>query len=289
MSPLPLVALYFWFVSLLAPSSVAHTCRWSFPGGMPAASSSCSPPPVRYRTPGSKGVTLTVCAAVPHGTCTKVTKTLTVQDPQPFVAAIKVDPAEPYAGDTLRLTATVTGKAPLTWLWNLPGSATAHTNPAVVETARLAPGLLTIRLRVTNPYGSSTRTLYGRLQDPKPVLTSLSLSSTTPLLDSVLSASPNVTGRPPLAFLWTLDGRPLGTERTLAWQVSGVTPGPHTLGLRVSNASGSASLARTVTVQQPLIRDFRPVCPNLVCLFSVNTAVAFELALDPSAHPTRYD
>jgi hypothetical protein len=66
-------------------------------------------------------------------------------------------------------------------------------------------------------------------------------------------------------------------------------PGPHSLALRVTNASGSASLARTITIQQPLIRDFRPVCPNLLCLFPIQAAVAFELVLDPAAQPTRYE
>ena len=77
-------------------------------------------------------------------------------------------------------------------------------------------------------------------------------------------------------------------EPALAWQVSG-SPGLHSLALRVTNASGSASLARTITVQQPLIRDFRPICPNLLCLFPVNSAVAFDLVLDPEAQPTRYE
>ena len=284
-SPLPLIALK---LLVLFAGSAPHTCRWSFPGGTPSASTSCSPPPVRYTTPGSKPVTLTVCAAVPHGTCTKITKTLTVLDPRPVLLGIKVDPPEPYAGDTLRLTATATGKPPLAWLSTLPGSATATTSSAVVETARLAPGLLTVKVRLTNPSGSATRTLYVRLLDPKPLLTNLSLSTTTPAVGSVLRASPTVTGRPPLTFLWTLDGRPVGTDRALAWEVTGV-PGPHTLALRVTNASGSASLSRTVTVQQPLILDFRPVCPNLVCLFLINTAVAFNLVLAPSAHPVRFD
>jgi PKD repeat protein len=300
-APFPLLALPF-LIPLLAPdvlissppptasaAHVAYTCRWSFPGGSPSTSASCSPPPVRYRTPGIKPVTLTVCVDVPHGACSTATQQITVLDPQPFVIDIKADPPDLYVGDTLRLTAVASGKAPLALLWNLPRSTTATRNPVVVETAKLSPGILTIRLRVTNSFGASTRTLYLRLQDPKPTLTSLSLSSTTPILGSVLHASPTLTGRPPLSFLWTLDGRSLGTNRALAWEVAGVTPGPHTLRLKVSNATGSASLARTVTVLQPLIRDFRPVCPNLLCLFSVDTAVAFDLVLDPSAHPTRYD
>jgi hypothetical protein len=270
-----------------APAAPVHTCRWSFPGGTPAASTSCTPPPVRYATPGPKPVTLTVCS--PSGRCTTVKKQLTVLDPRPAVARIEAEPAAPYVGDPLHLSAKVSGKPPLSWLWTLPGGATASGLQAVVPTARLAPGLLTVKLRLSNRSGTANRTLYLRLQDPKPVISALSLSSTTPTTGSLLRATPTVSGRPPLAFLWTLDGQALSTASPLAWEVSGVAAGAHTLALRVGNAAGFATLARTITVQQPLIRDFRPVCPNLLCLFSISTAVAFELALDPAAHPLRYD
>lgn len=296
MNPLPLAALKLLVLFASADASgnqAPHTCRWSFPGGTPATSTSCSAPPVRYRTPGTKLVTLTVCTAArlsgDGSPCTTVTKPLTVLGPRPVIVGLKADPPEPFAGDTLRLTATASGKPPFTWLWNLPGTATATTNPAVLETARLAPGLLTLKVRATNSAGSATRTLYIRLLDPKPILTGLSLSTITPAVGSILTASPNMTGRQPLTFRWTLDGQTLGTERTLSWQVAGVAPGPHNLALRVANAAGAASLSRTVTVQQPQILDFRPVCPNLICLFAVDTPVAFDLVLAPLAQPTRFE
>jgi hypothetical protein len=172
---------------------------------------------------------------------------------------------------------------------DLPGSTTARSPQAVLRTTRLAPGLLPIKIRLSNRYGASTRTFYLRLQNPKPVLSGLGLSTTSPVLGSLLRAAPTVSGRPPLTYRWTLDGRALSAEPTLAWEVAGVSAGPHTLALRVSNASGSAFLARTITVLQPLIRDFRPVCPNLLCLFPIDTAVAFELVLDPAAQPVRYE
>jgi hypothetical protein len=233
-----------------------------------------------------KRVSLTVCAA--DGRCTTASKMITVLDPRPSITRLNAGPPEPYVGDELRLTATTTGKPPFAWLWTLPGSATARSPQAVLRTARLSPGVLPIKVRLSNAYGSSTRTFYVRLQDPKPVLSVLALSTPTPVQGSLLRASPTVSGRPPLTYRWTLDGRALSTDATLAWEVS-ASPGPHSLALRVTNASGSASLTRTITIQQPLIRDFRPVCPNLLCLFPVDTAVAFELVLDPAAQPVRYD
>lgn len=230
-----------------------------------------------------------MCAAIPGGRCTTVTKDLPVLDPHPLVVDIKAEPAQPYVGDAVHLTATASGKPPFSWLWTLPAAATSHTNPALLNTARLSPGLLTIRLRVTTPYGSATRTLYLLLRDPKPVLTALSLSSTTPAIGSLLVATPTLTGRPPLTFRWTLDGSQIGSDPTLSWRVAGVTAGRHTLALKVSNTAGSASLSRSLTVQQQLILSFRPVCPNLLCLFPVNTAVSFDLVLAPSANPIRYD
>ena len=273
----------------VAPSSTPHTCRWSFPGGVPASSSSCSPAPVRFQTPGLHQVTLTVCAAVPGGRCSTVTKRVNVLDPNPFVVNTKADPAQPYVGDVVRLTATAAGKPPFSWSWALPPSTTVRTNPALWNTVRLLPGLFTLRVRVTSSYGSGTRALYLNLRDPKPVLTALSLSSTTPAIGSLLVATPTVTGRPPLAYLWTLEGREIGTDPTLAWRVAGVTAGSHTLALRVSNTAGSASLSRTLTVRQPLILAFRPLCPSPLCLFPVNTAIVFDLVLEPSARPIRYD
>jgi len=283
---LPLALALLLATEAAASPAPPHTCRWAFPGGAPAASSSCAPPAVRYAAPGDKRVTLTVCAA--DGRCTTVSKQITILDPRPSVTRLNTDPPEPYVGDVVRLTAATTGKPPFSWLWTLPGSATARSPQAVLRTARLAPGVLPIKLRLSNTYGASTRTFYVRLQSPKPVLSSLGLSSTTPVLGSLLRAAPTVSGRPPLTYQWTLDGRALSAEPALAWQVSG-SPGPHSLALRVTNTSGSASLARTITVLQPLIRYFRPVCPNLLCLFPIHTAVAFDLVLDPSAQPMRYE
>jgi PKD repeat protein len=223
-------------VTLLLASDAAsspappHTCRWSFPGGTPAGSSSCSPPAIRYATPGAKRVTLTVCAA--DGRCTTASKTITILDLRPSITRLNADPPEPYVGDELRLTATTNGKPPFAWLWTLPGSATTRSPQAVLRTARLAPGVLPIKLRLSNVHGSSTRTFYVRLQDPKPVLSGFALSTPTPVLGSLLRAFPTVSGRPPLTYRWTLDGRALGTEPTLVWEVSG-SPGPHSL------ASGS--------------------------------------------------
>jgi hypothetical protein len=239
--------------------------------------------------PGRKSVTLKVCAAVPNGRCSSVTKQLTVLDPLPAVLAVAADPPEPYVGDRLRLTATAAGKPPFSWLWNLPGGATSRTNPAIVETARLAPGLLTFRVRVSNPSGAGSRTVYLPLRNPKPALTGLTLSTTTPAVGTVLHASPSLTGRPPLTFRWTFDGALIGSDPTLTWQVPEATAGPHALALRVSNAYGAASLTRTLTVQRRLILDFHPLCPELLCLFAVNTPVTFDLTLDPLAHPLRFD
>ena len=77
--------------------------------------------------------------------------------------------------------------------------------------------MLPIKLRLLNAYGASTRTFYLRLQDPKPVLSGLGLSSTTPVVGSLLHASPIVSGRPPLTYRWTLDGRALGASPALTW------------------------------------------------------------------------
>ena len=267
----------------------AYTCLWAFPGGTPASSSSCSPPAVTYPTTGSKKATLTVCST-PQGPCSTVTKTLTVQDPRPAQPAVTAAPSTPYAGDRVQLTAAVaSGEPPFTYRWTLPGGKTAAGNPAVLDTARLSPGVLRGEVRASNRAGAASATFFLNLLNPRPKASSLLVTPALPDDGDLLLASATVTGRPPLSYRWTLDGRLLATSPTLSWTVSGVSPGRHTLALAVSNALGKSSVSRTLTFTHNLIVDFTPVCPNLLCLFPVDTPVGFSLRLDPSALPSRYE
>ena len=271
------------------PVAVTYTCHWAFPGGTPSSSSSCSPPTVIYPSAGTKTVTLTLCST-PQGPCSTVTKTLTVLDPRPAQLTVTVAPHDLYAGDRVQLTAAVaSGEPPFTYRWTLPGAKTATGNPAALDTAHLAPGVFRADVRATNRSGAASATVFLNLHDPKPKASFLLVNPATPANGDLLLASATVTGRPPLSYRWTLDSRLLASSPTLAWIVSGVTPGRHTLALAVSNALGTSAVSRNLTFTQTLIVDFAPVCPNLLCLFTVNTPVAFSLRLDPSAQPTRYE
>jgi hypothetical protein len=259
-----------------------HTCSWTFLGGSPASSSSCVPPQVTFSTPGPKKVTLKVCTS----SCSSITKTVLVANPRPAIVKITPSKTTLYPGDSVTLTASVQGRQPLITSWTLPGNRTASTNPVTVTVPTSSTRIL---LEVSNSAGTARSSIYLPVLNPRP-RGSIQLAPPTPYLGDRVTASAQVTGRPPLAYRWTLQPDGLSsTSETFVWDSSPAKPGLRRLELSLSNASGSVKLSRIFRLDPPpLAISFAPVCPSL-CFFSPGQPVQFALALHPSAEPTKYE
>lgn len=115
-----------------------------------AGTSSLQNPTAVFSTPGEKQVTLRACNS---GGCTSVTKTVTVLNPLPLVTSASFSPLLPEAGQLVRLTAAGTGKPPLAFNWQTPGTPTPSGSSAWWNTAGLAPGAYTVTLQLQNSVG----------------------------------------------------------------------------------------------------------------------------------------
>ncbi len=115
-----------------------------------AGTSNQQNPVATFATPGVKQVTLQVCNSAG---CSTVTKTVTVLNPLPVVTSASLSPALPEAGQLVRLTATGTGKPPLAFNWQTPGTPAPSGSSVWWNTAGLAPGAYTVTLQLQNSVG----------------------------------------------------------------------------------------------------------------------------------------
>lgn len=109
-----------------------------------------------FSTPGTKTVTLKVCAQ--GGACSTVSKTLTVLDPAPRITSISVPATVGTATGAVPLTARGLGKPPLNYRWTIssPSSPSqVQTTPAWSWVPPL-PGSYQLTLTLSNLYGSSS-------------------------------------------------------------------------------------------------------------------------------------
>jgi hypothetical protein len=128
-------------------------------GRVAADETSTQPEPtVAFATPGDKLVSLTVC----RGTlCSSVTRTVTVLDPLPAIGAAGATPTAAQQGSLVQLTATATGRPPLTYVWRVLSAAqnvvaTFGGASAAWDTTAFPPGAYTAVLAVSNDSGSAT-------------------------------------------------------------------------------------------------------------------------------------
>ncbi len=255
-------------------SAFPHTCSWVFPGGTPASSASCQPPPVVFSRPGPKRVTLTVCAGT---LCNSTSKTLDVLEPRPRILRVDPHPPTAYTDETVTLEADATGRPPLSFSWKLPDGTSLSGNPGDVPPGRLSPPAATIRLTVANAAGSASRTFAPKILSPAPRIRSLTLAPNPTYPLSRLTATAEATGRPPLTYRWTFPGGTILEGASVTWSVPDLPARSYPVVLVVSNASGSASSSRSLRVLPPVVlRAFDPVCPG-PCIFPVGQAVRFTI------------
>jgi PKD repeat protein len=142
------------------------------------------------------------------------------------------------------------------------GGSTAQ-GPTVVFTT---PGPKAVTLKVCNQFGEcSTVTHTVMVLDPRPAVTSFSV--TPPRLEQGQSVLLDATGsgQPPLSYSWQLlhNGVALGTlfGAHVTWSTAGQPLGTYTANLAVKNASGSAAGAADFTVVAASATRYFTVAP----------------------------
>ena len=125
-------------------------------------------------------------------------------------------------------------------------------NPTVVFPG---PGTYDVTLTVCNAAGCSQKTKSITVLDPVPRLTS-ALAQPTPVpIGQIVTLSAKATGKPPIAFHWTITS-PAGGVTLLAgnpasWPTAHLAPGAYSVDLRADSPSGSATAHAGTVVLVP--------------------------------------
>lgn len=191
------------------------------------------------------------------------------------------DPLRAVAyGDTLSISSSATGSAPLTYVWKkdgtvLPGASSYSFSKSSVTTADAG----TYTLTVSNAFGSATSTpmavSVGAPQAPQ-----IYGLPTTVVRNpgDYLSLSPSIVGTYPLTYRWQKDGVDLSGATSSYFSKSSVTvadDGVYTL--IVSNAFGTA-VSSPVNV---IVND-----PNPPAIYNVPSLVTVDYGSSLNIYPT---
>jgi hypothetical protein len=140
------------------------------------------------------------------------------------------------------------------------------TNPSVVFAN---PGTKQVSMTVCNGTACNSVTKNVVVLDPHPVVTGATVSVTTAEVGQLIRLAGTGTGKPPLTFSWSVTpvvapAAPASAllGASLWWDTTGLSPGIYTIGLGLSNASGTASsLPMTVSLAAAAATDFYTIPP----------------------------
>ncbi len=158
----------------------------------------------------------------------------------------------------LGTAAALLSAAPGAWA----GTSTLQ-NPSVVFAT---PGTKQVSLMACNGSLCSTSTQNVVVLNPSPVITGALVSVTAAEVGQLVHLSGSGTGRPPLSFLWQvtpLTAPPFSLSGAAPWwDTTGLSPGIYSVGLNLSNGSGSvASGLSVVTLSAATPTDFYTISP----------------------------
>lgn len=237
--------------------------------------------PVTRADAGSYSVTVTNAA----GTATSRQATLTVNPPTPISFYQSPQNTSVYEGESASFYVGANGSGPITYQWLKNGNPIAGANSgsySIQKTQLSDAG--SYSAKVTNPAGSAT-TLPAVLTVNPPVLPSFTrqpLGQTVPYGES-FSLSVDVSGSPPLSYVWKKDGIAVGaTDRS--YYVSNAKAehgGVYTV--VVTNPAGSVTSQSATVVVQPAVVPFITQQPRSQTLAY---GKSFELSVQASGSPT---
>ena len=221
------------------------TWNWNFGDGQTAVTQNTSH---AYTTPGTYTVTLTVANAAATSTPTSKTITITSAVVAP-VADFTYAPNNPGVGQAIVFADTSLNN-PTTWAWSFGDGATStEKNPTHTFTAAQ---MYTVTLTSGNTAGwtSKTRTITVVSVEVAPVA-SFTTSASTATVGQTIQFTDTSTNTP-TSWSWDFnDGTSIVTTRTTTRAFS--KPGTYRVKLTVSNASGTSSATRDITISASLI------------------------------------
>jgi len=212
---------------------------WDFGNGQ---TSDRQNPTTTYAATGSYTVTLTVRNA---GGVSTTTRRVSVNPPPP-VASFTA-PITAFTGQDVTFTKTSTGAEPITSAWTFGDSGTSTERS---PTRTFTPGIYAVTLTVTNAGGSSTMVRTLTVTNPPVPVAAFTLAPDPPVAGSPVAFTNTSTAVAPVTYLWDFGD---GTTSTAAAPApkTYATPGDYTVRLTVTNAGGTDTTARTVTVRLP--------------------------------------
>lgn len=150
------------------------------------------------------------------------------------------------------------GAAPDAWA----GTSTLQ-NPSVAFTT---PGTKQVSLTACNGSLCSNFSQNIVVLDPNPAITGTLISVTSAEVGQLVHLSGTGTGKPPLSFLWqvtSLVAAPFSLSGSSAWwDTTGATPGIYSVGLNLSNGSGTATSGLSlVTLSAATPTDYYTINP----------------------------
>lgn len=151
----------------------------------------------------------------------------------------------------------------------LPFAPTAWAGTSILKNPTVTfatPGTKQVSVQVCNAKGCSTVNKTVTVLDPKPAITSATLSSGTVEAGRLVLLSGAGTGKPPLVSSWTV--RPSGGSAlvslpgtTLWLSTAGLAPGSYVVSFQMQNAAGTAVSEMPLTVGVAPDMDFYTVTP----------------------------
>jgi len=207
---------------------------WNFGDGSTSAARN---PSHSYATAGPKTVTLTVANGSGSDT---VSRTVTVA--VALAASFTFSPATPAVGQSVQFTDASTG-SPTSWSWNFgDGSTSAARNPSH---SYATAGSYSVTLTASNAGSSSSVTRTVTVIANPSVVASFTVSPAAPVEGQIVQFTDASTGSP-TAWSWNFqDGTTSGLRNPTHIFASA---GSYAVTLVASNASGSSSTTRVVTV-----------------------------------------
>jgi gliding motility-associated-like protein len=145
-----------------ASTNGATGWSWSFPGGIPSSSSSPSPPPVCYNTPGFYSVTLIVFNQFGADTLTKTNYLNVTSCPLP-IADFNSSVTQFCPKHCVSFSDNSSFGPIISYQWSFPGGTPDTSTSASPNVCYNQEGLYDVQLIVTNQYGSDTIIKYSEV------------------------------------------------------------------------------------------------------------------------------
>ena len=233
---------------------------WSFPGGTPSFSSAANPL-IRYNTPGTYDVSLTVLS--PLGFANEVKQGYVV------VTSTGATAAYSFTSNNNFFTFTDQSTNANTWLWDFgDGSTSSLQNPT--HTYANA-GTYQVKLTASNGCGGDTETKTvvstgGTTPTPTANFTS---NHSNPTCAGSISFTNTSTGSP-TSYSWSFPGGSPSSSTATNPTVNYTTPGSYNVILTATNASGSDTETKInfVVISNTPTANFTSSTNNLTATFS---------------------